>query len=157
VGLDNYLAGEVAHQWIGDTVTLRQWRDICMTEATTWYLTWMSNSEAGGTTPQQNFDRLYASSDDAFWSLRLSNPGAKDLFARVYDRGPMVVHALRIRMGEAAFARFLTDWASQTGPRSLDDWRNAAEKESPVDVRPLLAAWLDGTSKVPATTENGFG
>ena len=116
----------------------------------------MSVAEAGGPTPQQNFDHLYAASPDSFWNLRLSDPGVRGLFTRVYDRGPMVVHALRVRMGEDAFSRFLADWAGQTGPRSLDDWRNAAEKASPVDVRPLLAAWLDGTSKVPSTTENGF-
>jgi hypothetical protein len=59
-------------------------------------------------------------------------------------------------MGEEAFGRFLTDWAGQTGPHSLADWRAMAQKDSPVDVQPLLAAWLDGTSKVPATAENGF-
>jgi len=128
VGRDNVLFHELAHQWLGDTVTLRLW----------------------------HFDYLYATSKDAFWSIRLSDPGTRGLFTRVYDRGPMVVHALRVRMGEDAFSRFLADWAGQTGPRSLDDWRNPAEKASPVDVRPLLAAWLDGTSKVPSTTENGF-
>lgn len=156
VGKDNVLFHELAHQWLGDTVTLRQWHDIFINEAMASYLEWMSVAEAGGATPQQSFDHLYATSKSAFWSLRLSDPGTRDLFTRVYDRGPMVVHALRVRMGEDAFSRFLADWAGQSGPRSLDDWRVAAEKASPVDVRPLLAAWLDGTSKVPSTTENGF-
>ena len=156
VGKDNVLFHELAHQWLGDTVTLRQWHDIFINEAMASYLEWMSVAEAGGATPQQSFDHLYATSKGAFWSLRLSDPGTRDLFTRVYDRGPMVVHALRVRMGEDAFSRFLADWAGQSGPRSLDDWRVAAEKASPVDVRPLLAAWLDGTSKVPSTTENGF-
>jgi aminopeptidase N len=156
VGSDNDLFHELAHQWLGDTVTLRQWHDIFINEAMASYLEWMSVAEEGGPTPQQNFDHLYAASPDSFWNLRLSDPGVRGLFTRVYDRGPMVVHALRVRMGEDAFSRFLADWAGQTGPRSLDDWRNAAEKASPVDVRPLLAAWLDGTSKVPSTTENGF-
>jgi aminopeptidase N len=156
VGRDNVLFHELAHQWLGDTVTLRQWHDIFINEAMASYLEWMSVAEEGGPTPQQNFDHLYAASPDSFWNLRLSDPGVRGLFTRVYDRGPMVVHALRVRMGEDAFSRFLADWAGQTGPRSLDDWRNAAEKASPVDVRPLLAAWLDGTSKVPSTTENGF-
>jgi hypothetical protein len=30
-----------------------------------------------------------------------------------------------------------------------------AEDYSPVDVTPLLAAWLDGTAKPPATEEMG--
>lgn len=156
VGRDNVLFHELAHQWLGDTVTLRQWHDIFINEAMASYVEWMSVAEAGGPPPQQNFDHLYAASPDSFWNLRLSDPGTRGLFTRVYDRGPMVIHALRVRIGEEAFSRFLADWAGQSGPRSLEDWRAAAEKASPVDVRPLLAAWLDGTSKVPSTTENGF-
>jgi len=156
VGRDNVLFHELAHQWLGDTVTLRQWHDIFINEAMASYVEWMSVAEAGGPPPRQNFDHLYAASPDSFWNLRLSDPGTRGLFTRVYDRGPMVIHALRVRIGEEAFSRFLADWAGQSGPRSLDDWRAAAEKASPVDVRPLLAAWLDGTSKVPSTTENGF-
>lgn len=156
VGRDNVLFHELAHQWLGDTVTLRQWHDIFINEAMASYVEWMSVAEAGGPPPQQNFDHLYAASPDSFWNLRLSDPGTRGLFTRVYDRGPMVIHALRVRIGEEAFSRFLADWAGQSGPRSFEDWRAAAEKASPVDVRPLLAAWLDGTSKVPSTTENGF-
>ena len=157
VGRDNVLFHELAHQWLGDTVALHQWHDIFINEAMASYLEWMSVAEEGGPRPQQNFDHLYTASPDTFWNLRLSDPGTRGLFTRVYDRGPMVIHALRVRMGEEAFSRFLAEWAGQAGPRSLDDWRAAAEKASPVDVRPLLAAWLDGTSKVPSTTENGFG
>ena len=158
VGYDETEFHELSHQWLGDTVTLRDWRDIFINEAMATYVEWMLYGETGKETPQQDFDELYGekTSQDEFWAQQLSDPGTTYLFTHVYDKGPMAVHALRNRMGEEAFSRFLLEWAGQTGPRSLDDWRTMAQKDSPVDVRPLLAAWLDGTDKVPATTENGF-
>lgn len=156
VGHADVIDHELAHQWLGDTVTLERWQDIFLNEALASYAEWLVTGETGGPTPQQRFDEQYATAPDDFWRLRLSDPGSAEMFTRVYDRGPMVVHALRVRMGDEAFARFFRDWADGSGPKTLDDWRRAAEAASPVDVVPLLSVWLDGTSKVPATAENGF-
>ncbi len=158
VGRDDVIEHELAHQWVGDTVTLDRWQDIFCNEALASYAEWLVGADAGGATPQQRFDDLYRKADrlNGFWAQKLSDPGTRGLFTRVYDRGPMVVQALRVRMGDEAFSRFFREWADQTGPRSLAQWRQAAQQASPVDVQPLLAAWLDGTTKVPATAENGF-
>lgn len=158
VGRDNVIDHELAHQWVGDTVTLERWQDIFLNEALASYAEWLVGADTGGATPQKRFDELYQKADrmNGFWAQKLSNPGTRGLFTRVYDRGPMVVQALRVRMGDEAFTRFFREWADQSGPRSLAQWRLAAQQASPVDVQPLLAAWLDGTEKVPATAENGF-
>jgi aminopeptidase N len=158
VGQDSVIYHELAHMWVGDTVTLDRWQDIFLNEALASYAEWLASAAAAGTTPQAYFDELYKKSDriNHFWDQKLSDPGQRDLFTRVYDRGPMAVHALRVRMGDEAFFRFFRDWADQTGPHSLAQWRDAAQQASPVDVKPLLAAWLDGTDKVPATPELGF-
>lgn len=158
VGEDSVLFHELAHMWVGDTVTLDRWQDIFLNEALASYSEWLASAEAAGTTTQAYFDELYLRSDKigGFWRQQLSDPGARGLFTRVYDRGPMVLQALRVRMGDEAFFRFFKDWADGTGPHSLAQWREAAQKASPVDVKPLLAAWLDGTEKVPATPEFGF-
>ena len=158
VGQDSVLFHELAHMWVGDTVTLDRWQDIFLNEALASYAEWLASADAAGTTPQAYFDESYAKADriGGFWDQKLSDPGTRGLFTRVYDRGPMAVQALRVRMGDDAFFRFFREWADQTGPHSLAQWREAAQRASPVDVRPLLAAWLDGTVKVPATPELGF-
>jgi aminopeptidase N len=158
VGRDYVIYHELAHMWVGDTVTLGRWQDIFINEALASYSEWLATADAAGTTPQAYFDENYTKSDriNGFWSQKLSEPGKRDLFTRVYDRGPMVVQALRVRMGDEAFFRFFREWADQTGPHSLAQWREAAQKASPVDVKPLLAAWLDGFEKVPAIPELGF-
>mgnify|MGYP000866958384 CR=1 FL=1 len=158
VGRDSVLLHEVTHMWFGNTVTLNEWRSIFLNEALTSYLEWVTAAEWGSEPdPQRRFDASYAAQRGDFWKQRLSDPGSGDLlFARVYDRGPMAVHALRVRMGDEAFFRFLRQWASQQGPRRLDQWRAAAQVASPVDVSQVLATWLDGTSRPARTPENGF-
>ncbi len=157
VGSGSVLLHEIAHMWLGDRVTLAQWRSIFINESLTSYVEWLTVADRGGTPVQKRFDDAYAKNPSAFWTQQLSDPGAGEkLFTRVYDRGPMVVHALRTRMGDEAFFAFLRSWAQQQGPRSLDDFRAAAAAASPTDVRPLLAAWLDGTTKPASTPENGF-
>jgi len=158
VGQDSVLYHELAHMWLGNTVTLDRWQDIFVNEALASYAEWLATADAAGASPQAYFDEYYAKSDKlkGFWDQRLSDPGTRGLFTRVYDRGPMAVQALRVRMGDEAFFRFFRDWADRAGPHSLGQWRDAAQQASPVDVKPLLAAWLDGSDKVPRSPEFGF-
>ena len=77
------------------------------------------------------------------------------LFERVYDRGPLVVHALRTRMGDTAFFAFIRTWAQQSGPRSLEDFRRAADDATAEDLIDFFAEWLDQTDRPEPTAANG--
>lgn len=80
-----------------------------------------------------HFKRIYDGQADrgSFWAPALSDPGFGGLFIRVYDRGPLVVHALRTRLGDERFFALFKQWAQQRGAFSLEDFRRAADDATP--------------------------
>ena len=148
------LQHELAHMWVGDTVTLAEWNDIYDNEALASYAEWLTSGE---NEPAASARRVYQVADPAFWSDKLSDPGVPNLFGRAYDRGPLSLQALRTRMGDEAFFGFLKAWAQQRGPRSLEDFRQQADDATPLDLAPFFATWLDGTAKPAETAANGLG
>lgn len=154
IGGEMLLNHELAHMWFGDTVTLTEWNDVFNNEALASYAEWLTNS---GSTPAKNFDGVYRGMPDTadFWGPPLSDPGLAKLFVHVYDRGPAALHALRTRMGDDAFFAFLRRWAQQSGPRSLEDFRRAADDATPEDLAGFFAEWLDQNDRPEPTAANG--
>jgi aminopeptidase N len=154
IGSESLLNHELAHMWFGDTVTLTEWNDLFNNESLASYAEWLTT---GGSSPAENFDRFYRGQAKSaeFWGPPLSDPGLRQLFVRVYDRGPTAVHALRTRMGDEVFFGFLRAWAQQRGPRSLEDFRRAADDATPEDLTGFFAEWLDQADRPEATAANG--
>ena len=152
VGSASVLDHELAHMWLGDSVTLTEWNDIFDNEALASYAEWLTSDD-----PARNFTTIYRgmANQRDFWTPPLSNLGADHLFERVYDRGPTAVQALRVRMGDDAFFAFLKQWAQQRGPRSLENFRQQADAATPDDLTGFFSAWLDGTTRPEPTKDNG--
>ena len=73
----------------------------------------------------------------------------------VYARGPMALQAVRNVMGDEAFFRFTREWAQAPGSRSLEDWMDAAQAASPVDLDPCSRPGSTPPT-APGAAENGF-
>ncbi|MET7474427.1 M1 family metallopeptidase [Streptomyces sp. NPDC005648] len=148
---------ELAHQWYGDSVSLKGWKDIWINEGFARYAQWLWSEHEGEGTAQELADYVYAShpADDAFWTVKPGDPGPDDQFdIAVYDRGALAVQALRNTVGDDTFFAILKGWPREHayGNASVADFEAYAEKVSGKSLGALFDTWLFQPSRpaVPA-------
>ncbi|MFG3659221.1 M1 family metallopeptidase [Streptomyces sp. NPDC047706] len=154
------LVHELAHQWYGDSVTPKSWRDMWLNEGFATYAEWLWAEDHGGDTAQRTFDQLYAGTryttpeeNEAVWSFPPANPpGAAHISGSpVYDRGAMVLHKIRRTLADdTAFRALLRDWATahRHGNASTQDFTEFVEEQAPQkDFGGVWEEWLYGEGK----------
>ena len=145
---DAVVVHELAHQWYGDSLTLRRWRDIWLNEGFATYAEWLWSEAEGLGTAQETFDFFYdgfIAPDDPWWQITIGDPGPEQLFEfPVYFRGAMTLHQLRLAVGERDFFRILRVWAqSQRGELvRTPAFIRLAERISGQQLDDLFEAWL---------------
>lgn len=146
---ERLVAHELAHQWFGNSVGVRQWRDIWLNEGFACYAEWLWSEHAGGPTADACAREHHALVAAQPQDLVVSDPGAERMFDdRVYKRGALTLHALRLEVGDAPFFDVLRAWCAQYRHRVADTAAFVALAES-VAQRPLaelFSAWLDRAS-----------
>ena len=145
------VAHELAHQWYGDKVTPRQWKDIWLNEGFATYAEWLWTEHRGGDTLQESFDAAYARpATSSFWQVLPGDPGAEDLFAgAVYDRGAMTLQVLRTTIGDRAFFTLLKRWAARDlhRPATTGQFLALAEQVSGQQLDAFFTTWIDTPGK----------
>ena len=145
---ERLIAHELAHQWFGNSVTARQWRDIWLHEGFACYAEWLWSEHSGGPSADELARRYHEQLRGKPQDLLLADPGPRDMFDdRVYKRGALTLHALRGRLGGENFFALLKDWTSRHrhGTVVTDDFTGLAANYSGESLRPLWDVWLYST------------
>lgn len=141
---------ELAHQWYGDDVTIQRWSDICLNECFASYAPWLWAADTQGEDLDASWKQQVKElvKVPAFWSSPLVDMGAGNEFTRVYDRGPLALHALRSEIGDEAFLKLLRAWPETYGTKNatFDDLEAMVNDLAGRDVRPFMDAWFRGTT-----------
>ncbi|MFJ9643957.1 M1 family metallopeptidase [Streptomyces sp. NPDC101206] len=143
---------ELAHQWFGNSVTPRSWRDMWLNEGFATYAEWLWTEDHGGSTAQEHFDRNHAkAADDDEWDFPPAEPPTASDISRqpVYVRGAMVVHKIRQALGDDAFHSLVRGWTQRHrhGHASTADFTSYAEAATGRDLDPIWDSWLYGDGK----------
>ncbi|MER6355029.1 M1 family metallopeptidase [Streptomyces sp. NPDC001634] len=153
------LVHELAHQWYGDSVTPKSWRDMWLNEGFATYAEWLWQEDHGGDTAQEIFDALYkgdyyddSDDDEAIWAFPPAKPSSAAHISDspVYERGAMVLHKIRQTVGDDAFFAIIKGWAAthRHGNADTADFTAYVEKKAPhKDFRTIWRDWLYGDGK----------
>jgi aminopeptidase N len=139
------VAHELSHQWFGNAVTASSWSDIWLHEGFACYCEWLWSEESGGRSAdgraRDHWTRLAAAPQDVL----LGDPGPDLMFDdRVYKRGALLLHALRLTVGDDTFFLLLRTWVDRNRYGSVTSamFESLADEVAGAPLADLFHSWL---------------
>lgn len=144
-GSRRLIAHELAHSWFGNSLTAQSWKHIWLHEGFACYAEWLWSEASGGPKVQRIADQQWNRLSGLRQDLVLGDPGPELMFDdRLYKRGALALHAVRLTLGDDSFFSMLRDWtaAHRHGSVTTELFIQHVEGYSQAPVRPLLESWL---------------
>ena len=143
---ERLVAHELAHQWFGNSLTVAAWQDIWLNEGFACYAEWLWFERGDGVPVSEStrfhWSRLRSLPQD----IVLADPGPDRMFDdRVYKRGALALHAIRLHLGDETFFALLRAWvtAHTHGSVTTEDFvAHVLAHGDPEQLGRLLHAWV---------------
>lgn len=134
---------ELVHQWFGVSVTTASLQDSWLDEGPATYSEWLWLTRDGGLAEIDELARTY----EGEYSPRnkIGKPPFDNLVPQeVYVGGALLLHALRLRLGDEAFFETLRTYLDRYHHElgGTDAFIAVAQEVSGEDLRPFFDAWL---------------
>jgi aminopeptidase N len=152
---ERLVAHELSHQWFGNSLTAARWRDIWLHEGFACYAEWIWSEDSGGPSADAHARDHHARLASLPQDLVLGDPGPVDMFDdRVYKRGALTLHALRLELGDDPFFALLRRWARdhQHATVTTAAFVELAEQVAGRPLTDLFDRWLTEAPLPPLTT-----
>jgi aminopeptidase N len=118
---ERLVAHELAHQWFGNAVTLRQWKDIWLHEGFACYSEWLWSAESAHASLATQARRAWRGLFFKTRNLVVADPGPELMFDdRIYKRGALAVYALRCAVGPEVFSETIRSWVAENRHGTVD-------------------------------------
>ncbi len=147
------LAHELAHQWFGDKITCGTWNDIWLNEGFATYLDGLTCEQGIGYTSWNNWktskiNNVTGNSGGSTYVYDVSN--VYNIFngQLVYNKGALILHMLRWKMGNEDFFdaiyNYINDPELSYNYALTVDLKSHLEAVSGMDLTEFFADWLYG-------------
>lgn len=153
VDAESNLVHELTHQWLGDSVALKTWSDLWLSEGHARSYERLYSEAHGGDSFEAAMKEAYRQHDQ--WRHDYgapAEPTEPNLFKRMrHDGSTLVLYALHEYVGDAAFRRIERAWATEYRGRTAgtQDYVRLASKVAGRDLTSFLGPWLYGAKTPP--------
>ena len=149
----NLIAHELAHQWFGNKITCGSWKDIWLNEGFATYLSGLVFENLDGndtfrTWKQQRISSITSQSGGTVYLSDIDTTSVSRIFSGrlSYNKGAMVLHMLRKKLGDTNFFQALQTYLS-TPEHAYDyakteDFISIVETSSGEDLTEFFSDWL---------------
>jgi len=142
---ERLVAHELAHQWFGNSLTATRWQDIWLHEGFACYSEWLWSEHIGRASAARQARVHWDKIDRLPKDLVLAAPGSRLMFDdRIYKRGALTLHALRVKLGDKVFFDMLRAWTKARAHKGVDTERfiSHAEGFAKRSLAPFFDKWL---------------
>ena len=147
------LAHELAHQWFGDKITCGSWKDIWLNEGFATYMEGLTCEQGIGNTSwsawkTNTINNVTGNNYGSTYVTDTTNISTLFSGRLVYNKGALILHMLRWKLGDAVFFQGLHDYIqdpdlSYSFAKS-PDFQNIMETTSGMDLSEFFDDWLYG-------------